>query len=101
LRFAGRNVEHDLDPQAPDSVDDRVDLRVVLPGLELDDPRLRNAQLLRQGSLGSICAQRDTAAALCKLPRWSEPLPLRPKARIGDSSAKWASKVLPEVVIVA
>jgi hypothetical protein len=32
-----------------DSVDDRVYLRVVLTGLELDYARLRDAQLPRQG----------------------------------------------------
>lgn len=40
LAARGCHVQDELDPQAPDWVDDRVDLRVVLPGLELDDAGL-------------------------------------------------------------
>ena len=55
-RFAARrrHVEHELDPQPPDSIDDRVDRRVVLPGLKLDDARLRDTEPLCQGPLAQF-----------------------------------------------
>src|ERR1044072_3123450 len=84
-RFAARRrpVEHKLDPQPPDGIDDRVDLRVVLPRLELEDARLREAKLLRQGPLAQLVLGAIAQQGCRKLPRRSEPLPLRPKARIG------------------
>lgn len=94
------HVQYKLNPQPLDRVDDRVDLRVVLPGLELDDAGLRNAQLLRQGPLAQFVLSAIPQKGCRKLPRWSELLPLRPKARIGQcSSAKRASKVFSEFFI--
>lgn len=59
LPARGRHVEHKLDPEAPNSVDDRVYLRVVLTGLELDYARLRDAQLPRQGGRLSTKDKQD------------------------------------------
>lgn len=37
------DVESELDPEATSRVDDRVDLRIVLGGLQFGDPRLGDA----------------------------------------------------------
>lgn len=79
-----RNVEHELDPEAPDGVDDRVDLRVVLARLELDDARLRNTQLLGQSSLAELVLRPIPQQGGRKLPGRGEPLPLRSEAGVGE-----------------
>ena len=79
LAARGCHVQDELDPQASDRVDDRVDLRVVLPGLELDDAGLRDAQLLSQSPLAQLVPRAITQQRCRKLPRRGKPLPLRPE----------------------
>jgi len=84
LSARGSNIEHELNPEPPDGIDDRVDLGVVLPGLELHDARLGDAELLCQRSLTQLVLGAITQKGRRKLPGWGEPLPLRLKAGIGE-----------------
>ena len=54
LPVGRRHVKRELNAEAAHGVDDGVDVRVVLPRLELDDARLRYPQLRSQSPLAQI-----------------------------------------------
>lgn len=91
----GRHFEHKLVPQAPNRLMIESTSGFVLPGLELDDAGLRDAQLLRQCPLAQFALSAITQQRCRKLPRRGEPLPLRSEARVGKLLlAKRASETL-------
>jgi hypothetical protein len=83
LPVGRRDVEHELDPKAPHRVDDRVDLRVVLPRLELHDPGLRQPEPLGQRPLAQLVLCPISQKGRRELTSGGQPLPIRPEAGVG------------------
>jgi len=84
LAIRRSHIEHELDRKPPYGVNDRANLWVVLSGLELDNARLRDPQLLREGPLTQLVLSPISQQRRRELPRRSEPLPLCSKAGIGE-----------------
>jgi len=75
LAARGGDIEHELDSEPADGVDDRVDLGVVLAGLKLDDTWLGHAELCRQSALAQLVFGAIPQKGRGELSRRSEPLP--------------------------
>lgn len=82
LSIHRRNIEDELDPELPDSIDDGVDIGIMVPGLELDDTGLGHPQLLGQGSLTQVVLRAVSQKGRGELPGRRESLPLRFEAGV-------------------
>lgn len=72
------DIDYKLDPEALGGVDQRVDARVVLAGLKLCDPGLRDAELDRQGTLAEFVLRAIAKKDRRELARRGQPSATRP-----------------------
>lgn len=84
LPIRRRHIERELDPEPPHRIDDRVDLRVVLPCLQFDDPRLRDPEPLGQGPLAQPVLRAIPQEGRRELARGGEPLLLSLETGISE-----------------
>src|SRR5436190_19536785 len=82
LPLGRRNVDHELETGGARYIDERVDVRVVLAGFELDDARLRNPKPFGKGPLREIVLGPVANELGGDLTSQREPLPLDSEVRV-------------------